>query len=279
MPGSNVGLVPDRDAPGPGCAVGSGHPDADGRAGPDGAGVHRTGTIEVSCGTAPVATGDEPAPPGPAEAVPHPAGQPHTGRGQAEPGPAPSGHVPTPAPAAPRPARACPHVPALDGVRAFAVMAVIGYHAGVGWLPGGLLGVDVFFVLSGFLITSLLLAEWAAPRPHRPRAVLAAAGPQAAAGPAARPARRRRLQPRGRPARAAGGAARRRARRRSLYVANWHFAFTGQGYFDSFAAPSPLLHMWSLAVEEQFYLLWPLITILVVCCDPPWAAGRWAASR
>jgi Acyltransferase family len=52
-----------------------------------------------------------------------------------------------------------PYVPALDGIRALAVAGVLAYHTGVGWLPGGFLGVDVFFVLSGFLITSLLLAE------------------------------------------------------------------------------------------------------------------------
>ncbi|MGZ4619469.1 MAG: acyltransferase family protein, partial [Frankiaceae bacterium] len=160
--------------------------------------------------------------------------------------------------------RGLPHIPALDGVRAFAVMAVIGYHAGVGWLPGGLLGVDVFFVLSGFLITSLLLAEWG----HRGRVDL----------PRFWLRRARRLvpalllvllavavysllaaQPEQRAALRGDGLS------TLAYVANWHFAFTGQGYFDSFAAPSPLLHMWSLAVEEQFYLLWPLITILVVC--------------
>ena len=143
-------------------------------------------------------------------------------------------------------------------------MAVIGYHAGVGWLPGGLLGVDVFFVLSGFLITSLLLAEWG----HRGRVDL----------PRFWLRRARRLvpalllvllavavysllaaQPEQRAALRGDGLS------TLAYVANWHFAFTGQGYFDSFAAPSPLLHMWSLAVEEQFYLLWPLITILVVC--------------
>ena len=53
-----------------------------------------------------------------------------------------------------------PYLPGLDGLRALAVVAVLLYHAGLPWIPGGFLGVEVFFVISGYLITSLLLAEW-----------------------------------------------------------------------------------------------------------------------
>ena len=74
-----------------------------------------------------------------------------------------------------------PYMPGLDGLRALAVVAVLLYHAGAGWLPGGFLGVDVFFVISGYLITSLLLAEHRAHGPHRAAPLLAAPRPPAAA--------------------------------------------------------------------------------------------------
>ena len=153
--------------------------------------------------------------------------------------------------------------PALDGLRAFAVSAVIAYHLGYDWAGGGFLGVDTFFVLSGFLITSLLLRE----RDGTGRISLAGFWAR----------RARRLLP------AvflllivvvAFGAAtmnpieldqlRGDAIASLFYVANWHFIATDQSYFAVFLSPSPLQHLWSLAIEEQFYLLWPLIVVAVM---------------
>ncbi len=156
-----------------------------------------------------------------------------------------------------------PHRPALDGLRALAVVAVLLFHGGVKQLPGGFLGVDVFFVLSGFLITSLMLGEYQASG----RLDLAAFWWR----------RARRLLP------AlfavivfvAWYAATRapdllHARLRGdlfsvlFYVANWRFIVEDVSYFERFVDPNPLLHTWSLAIEEQFYLFWPLLFLLVV---------------
>jgi peptidoglycan/LPS O-acetylase OafA/YrhL len=152
---------------------------------------------------------------------------------------------------------------ALDGIRAFAVIAVLCYHAGISWMGGGLLGVDVFFVLSGFLITSLLcrelkrtssvrLATFWANRARRllPALILLILGVALYAY-----AFRNSIDV---------GAVRGDALATLLYVANWHFVFSDQGYFVQAAAPSPLLHTWSLAVEEQYYLIWPLLALFVV---------------
>jgi peptidoglycan/LPS O-acetylase OafA/YrhL len=146
--------------------------------------------------------------------------------------------------------RALPYVAALDGIRAVAVTAVLLYHGGVPGVPGGFLGVDVFFVLSGFLITSLLLAapdlkQFWVRRARRllPAAVLvivtclvvtAAFYPWEAA-------------------RTRGDAI-----ASLLYVNNWHQIVADRSYFTAFERPSTLQHLWSLSVEEQFYLLWPL---------------------
>ena len=150
--------------------------------------------------------------------------------------------------------------PALDGVRALAVAAVVAYHLDGRGLRGGFLGVDTFFVLSGFLITTLLLLEL---ERTRHVALLAFWG-----------RRLRRLLPAllGVIAAVAVYAwwfapTMERASLRGdsiaglLYVANWRFVVSGQSYFDLFSAPSPLRHLWSLAIEEQFYLVWPLVVM------------------
>jgi peptidoglycan/LPS O-acetylase OafA/YrhL len=148
--------------------------------------------------------------------------------------------------------------PALDGVRAVAVLAVIAYHFG-GDLTGGFLGVDVFFVLSGFLITSLLIAEWKGSgrinlpgfwtrRARRllPALLIVLVAVVVWAALAAQSARLPGI------------------RGDSLwtlfYGVNWHFIASGQSYFEQFLGASPLRHAWSLAIEEQFYLVWPLVT-------------------
>jgi peptidoglycan/LPS O-acetylase OafA/YrhL len=151
------------------------------------------------------------------------------------------------------------YMPGLDGLRAIAVLGVVAYHLGFGWAQGGLLGVGVFFTLSGYLITDILLNQvdhggirlksfWLARArrllpglfvmlvvvmawvtligPHQPAdfrtAAISAAG----------------------------------------YVNNWWLVFHHASYFQRFAPPSPLNHLWSLSVEEQFYILWPFLLML-----------------
>jgi peptidoglycan/LPS O-acetylase OafA/YrhL len=160
--------------------------------------------------------------------------------------------------------------PALDGLRAAAVLAVMLFHAEVGWAVGGFLGVDAFFVLSGFLITSLLLAEWMRNRP-RPRArghidlvdfyrrrlrrllpalLLMLLGVAAYGAFVAKSSDL--------------GSLRDDAFAALVYVGNWHQMSAPQGYFAQFASPSPLQHTWSLAVEEQWYLIWPLVIVALL---------------
>jgi peptidoglycan/LPS O-acetylase OafA/YrhL len=159
-------------------------------------------------------------------------------------------------------ARTLRKVPGLDGIRGLAVAAVFCFHAGVPWARGGFLGVSVFFTLSGFLITSLLLEEaqttgrldlrrfWAR-RVRRllPPAVATVAGVLVLAVLAWH------LQPRTLRADTLAALAN---------VANWHFIAAGRSYSNLFQAPSPFLHFWSLAIEEQFYLLFPVGVWLLV---------------
>jgi peptidoglycan/LPS O-acetylase OafA/YrhL len=152
------------------------------------------------------------------------------------------------------------YMPGLDGLRALAVLAVIAYHEQFGWAQGGLLGVGVFFTLSGFLITSLLVGEWSADGRiklgdfwlHRARRLLPALFVMLAVVTAWVT-----LEDRARLAnlRSAVGAA-------AGYFSNWYLIARNQSYFSRFAPPAPLDHLWSLAVEEQFYLLWPLLLIV-----------------
>jgi peptidoglycan/LPS O-acetylase OafA/YrhL len=147
-------------------------------------------------------------------------------------------------------------------LRAVAVIAVLLYHAGVSWLPGGFLGVDVFFVISGYLITMLMLEEH-----HR-------TGGLSVKGFYRRRARRllpalfvlllavcvvavlfyreelARLRPQELSA--------------LTYSTNWYLIFTDGSYFDQLGRPLALQHLWSLAVEEQFYLLWPLVMVFLL---------------
>jgi peptidoglycan/LPS O-acetylase OafA/YrhL len=150
--------------------------------------------------------------------------------------------------------------PALDGIRAFAVIAVMLYHLDVRGVAGGFLGVDAFFVLSGFLITTLLLDE------HRrtntidlatfwfrrlrrllPALLLTVAAIVLFTAVAASPTRFTDLRWEGLTT--------------LLYVVNWRFIADKVSYFDLFTDASPYRHIWSLAIEGQFYLVWPLVVL------------------
>ena len=154
-------------------------------------------------------------------------------------------------------------VPALDGVRAVAVLGVLLYHGGAPMASGGFLGVNMFFVLSGFLITSLLLGEWTrrltvrlgrfwARRARRllPALLLLLVGVAAYARFFASPGEFAGL--------------RLDSLATLFYVANWHFIMAGTNYFATTAQPSPLSHMWSLAIEEQFYIVWPPVVLVLL---------------
>ncbi len=153
-----------------------------------------------------------------------------------------------------------PHIRALDGLRGFAVLIVVLSHFTPDQTPGGFLGVDLFFLLSGFLITSLLVSEFETTGAisfgmfwiRRARrllpallVVLVVVGAYTALFKSRFEAHQLGLD----------------GLSSLFYVANWRFIVSGQSYVLNFVrgAPSPLRHMWSLAIEEQFYLVWPLV--------------------
>lgn len=154
------------------------------------------------------------------------------------------------------------YLPGLDGIRALAVLGVMLYHADLPWMPGGFLGVDVFFVLSGFLITSLILEEFdrrgridfktfyiRRARRLLPALLLMLAVVGVAAAFFYRDA---------------APAFRADALASLFYVNNWWYIVADQSYFEFIGRPPLLKHLWSLAIEEQFYLIWPALTLVAL---------------
>lgn len=156
--------------------------------------------------------------------------------------------------------KSLPYRPALDGLRGVAVAAVLLYHVKPDWAPGGWLGVDLFFVLSGFLITSLLLHEhdrwgnidligfWIS-RARRllPTLVVVLLSVLVAAAIWTEPGRKQSV----------GWD----IFSSLFYFANWRFLLGDEQYFSAIALPSPVRHTWSLSIEEQYYMLFPLLMI------------------
>lgn len=153
------------------------------------------------------------------------------------------------------------YIPGFDGLRAFAVLAVVLYHMSASFLPSGLLGVTVFFVLSGYLITGILIREWHQSKSidlprfwlHRIRrlfpAIVCVVLVSLVLCAFLAPDMLTKL-------------------RRDLFAAlfwftNWWYIFMDESYFAAMGAPSPVTHFWSLAIEEQFYLVWPPVLLLL----------------
>lgn len=154
------------------------------------------------------------------------------------------------------------YIPALDGLRAFAVLAVIAYHMNMPWAPGGLLGVTMFFVLSGYLITGLLLAEfeysgtidlkdfWLRRIRRIIPAVLFTIFGVTVLCVIFNHALLTKLRPDIVPT--------------ALFFNNWWQIFSNVSYFQALGAPSPITHCWSLSIEEQFYIVWPPLLLLAL---------------
>ena len=155
------------------------------------------------------------------------------------------------------------HIGGLDGIRGMSVLSIIAFHNGLSSVPGGFYGVDAFFVLSGYLITTLLVTEWAATGTVRLGRFWAG--------------RARRLLPAlfllvavigvvltAVPRLLATPSIIGDALSTVFYASNWYSIHQGVSYFSLATQPSPLVHTWSLAIEEQFYLVWPLVVLAVL---------------
>jgi peptidoglycan/LPS O-acetylase OafA/YrhL len=191
----------------------------------------------------------------------------HPARPPAEPSPAERREAPQP-PHVPSPPR-FGHRPALDALRGLAVLIVVAFHSELGFAKGGYLGVSTFFTLSGFLITTLVLVEHSGSgrldlrafwrrrfRRLLPAAVVAIGLVVVLVAVIGDPSTKASI----------GGD----AASSVFYIANWHLLWSGTSYAQLFVSPSPLLHMWSLAVEEQFYVVFPLVVAVLI----GWRSGR-----
>ena len=162
--------------------------------------------------------------------------------------------------------------PALDGLRTLAVYSVLLFHTGHPWAEGGFVGVDLFFVLSGFLVTSVIVSEIDATGSlrlghfyaRRVRRLLPAAAVVVVATAAVyvlvAPVSERVTLVRD-------------AQSALLYVANWNFLAQSGDYFAADADKSPFLHFWSLAIEEQYYVVFPVLLLLLSRRGRRWAVG------
>ena len=153
------------------------------------------------------------------------------------------------------------YIPALDGLRSFAVLAVIFYHMGFSWAMGGLLGVTMFFVLSGYLITGLLIVEFRTTKSidlpnfwlRRVRRLVPAIITVIIVVALLCTIFNHALLTKMRPD----------VIQSLFFFSNWWQIFHNVSYFEAIGSPSPLQHFWSLAIEEQFYLIWPPLLLLL----------------